>query len=46
MLCDNLEGWDGSGGAGREGQGSRGRVYVYILMLDSSCCRAETNTTL
>ena len=42
VLCDNLEGWDGVGG-GREVQEGGG---IYILMADSHCCMAETNTTL
>ena len=42
MLCDNLEGWDGVGG-GREVQEGGD---ISILMADSHCCTAETNTTL
>ena len=42
MLCDNLEGWDGVGG-GREVQEGGD---ISILMADSHCCMAETNTTL
>ena len=30
---------------GREG-GSRGKIYIYIIMTDSHCCAAETNTKL
>jgi len=42
VLCDNLEGWSGVG---------RGKVVqeggdIGILMTDSRCCMAETNTTL
>ena len=32
MLCDNLEGWDGMGWGGREGQDGGG---ICILMADS-----------
>ena len=43
LIFDDLEGWDG----GSEWEGdSRGREYIYILMADSHCCMAETNTTL
>ena len=42
MLGDNLEGWDGMGG-GREVQEGGD---ICILMADSYCCTAETNTTL
>ena len=42
MLCDNLEGWDGVGG-GREVQEGGD---ISILVADSHCCMAETNTTL
>ena len=42
MLCDNLEGWDGVGG-GREVQEGGD---ICILMVDSCCYMAETNTTL
>ena len=42
MLCDSLEWWDGVGG-GREFQEGRNTC---ILMVDSCCCMAETNTTL
>ena len=38
--CDNLEGWDGVG-AGREAQEGGG---ICILMVDSCCCMAESNT--
>ena len=38
---DDLEGWDG--GTGREAHGG-GEVCIH--MADSSCCSAETNTTL
>ena len=41
MLCDDLE---GGMGVGQEGS-SRG-VDICILMVDSRCCMAETNTTL
>ena len=39
MLCDDLEGWDGSRG-GREVQEGGD---MCILMADSHCCMAETN---
>ena len=42
MLCDNLEGWDGLGG-GREVQEKKG---IDIPMVDSRCCKTETNTVL
>ena len=31
-VCDNREGWDGSGGGGR--RVSRGRGHVYVIMTD------------
>ena len=40
MICDDLEGWNVEGG---------GRLMVgdvYILIADSLCCTAETNTIL
>ena len=42
MLCDDLEEWDGEwmGGSFKKEE------YIYILMVDSHCCMAETNTTL
>lgn len=42
MLCDDLEGQDGVGGR-REVQGGGD---ICILMADSRCYMAETNTTL
>ena len=39
MLCDALDGWDGEG---REAQ----EEDIHIIMTDSSCCMAESNTTL
>ena len=41
VLCDNIKGWD-------EGEvGTRiKRRGVYIVMTDSPCCMAETNTIL
>ena len=42
VLCDNLDGWDGIGG-GREFQEGED---MYIPMIDSCCCMAESNTTL
>ena len=42
VLCDNLEGWDGVRGV-REVQ-EEGDICV--LMADSYCCTAKTNTTL
>ena len=41
MLCDDLEGWDGAGKREAEEQGN-----ICIIMADSPCCKAETNTTL
>ena len=41
MLCDDLEGWDGSG----EGGGRSKREGTY-RDLELSHCTAETNTTL
>ena len=38
MLCDDQEGWDGGRGDRRKGEGVR------IIMADSHCCMAETNT--
>ena len=45
MLCDDLEGWDGAGLElpGREAQDEG---VICILIADSHCCTAETNTTL
>ena len=46
VRSDSLEGW-GAEWSGREGQeGGDIYVYVYILMSDSCCCMAETNTML
>ena len=42
MLSDNPEGWDGVG-SGREVQKGGN---ICMLMNDSHCCAAETNTTL
>ena len=42
-LCDNLEGWEGGWVGGRE---AHEVGDICILMADSCCCRAETNTTL
>ena len=44
MLCD-LEGWDGEGGREAQEEGDMG-IYIYILIADSLCYTAETNTTL
>ena len=41
LLCDDLDGWGGSGG--REVQEGRA---IYIHIVDSLHCVAETNTTL
>ena len=41
QLCDDLEGW--GGGCGMEEQEGGD---MCILMADSCCCTAETNTTL
>ena len=50
MLCDNLEGWDGVGGRfKREDNLYNCILYNYkicIILDDSCCCMAETNTTL
>ena len=40
MLCDDLDGWDGSGKEVQE----RGDIYIHIA--DLLHCTAETNTTL
>ena len=40
MLCDDLEGWDGVGFREAQEGGD-----VFILLADSRCCIAETNTT-
>ena len=40
MLSDDLEGWDGVGVGGSEREG------VCLVMADSQCCAAETNTTM
>ena len=42
MLCDNLEGWDGVSGGKEVQEGGN----IGILLADSCCCVAETNTTL
>ena len=38
MFCDDLEGWDGT--EAQEG----GNIYIVIIY--SHCCMAESNTTL
>ena len=43
MLCDDLDGWDGEVGGGREVQ-EGGDICIHIA--DSVRCTAETNTTL
>ena len=43
MLYNDLEGWDGRGEGGREVQEGGD---IYVLIADSHCCTAETNTTL
>ena len=43
MLCDDLDGWDGGGGGGREVQ-EGGDICIHIA--DSLRCTAETNITL
>ena len=40
-LGDALEGWDGGGGREAQKEGD-----ICILIADSCCCTAETNTTL
>ena len=42
VLCGDLEGWDG--GMGRREAEEGGDIC--ILIADSRCCIAETNTTL
>ena len=42
MLCDNL----GGGGGGRGEVQEGGDMCVDIIMTDSHCCMAETNTAL
>ena len=37
---DELEGYGGGGGEAQEGEG------ICVLIADSHCCIAETNTTL
>ena len=44
MLCDDLDGWDGSGCRGGREAPEGGNIC--ILMADSLCCTAETNRTL
>ena len=44
MLCDDLDGWDGSGCRGGREAPEGGTIC--ILMADSLCCTAETNRTL
>ena len=41
MLCVDLDGWPGGGEGGTPGRGD-----IYIIMVDSHCCMAETNTAL
>ena len=41
MLCDNLEGWDGSRGGKKFQEGGN----IGILLADSCCCMAEINIT-
>ena len=41
MLCDDLKGWDGGVGRGREAQEGG---YICIHKTDSRGCIAETNT--
>ena len=43
VLCDNQEGWDGAGMAGRV---KREGTHVCILMAESHCCMAEADTIL
>ena len=43
MLCDNLDGGDRMGVGGREVQEGGD---LYMLMTDSCCSMAETNTAL
>ena len=43
VLCDDLDGWDGGGGRGREVQ-EGGDICIHIA--DSLRCTAETNTKL
>ena len=41
-LCDDLEGWVGEGRRRLKREG----IYVDLIMTDSLCCTAETNTSL
>ena len=41
MLCDDIEGWDGVEGGMEVQEGGD----LTILMADSCCCMAKTNTT-
>ena len=43
VLCDDLEGWEGGVGSGREVQEGG---TICILMANSLSCTGETNTTL
>ena len=43
VFCDNLEGWSGGSGGGREVQGGGGKC---MPMADSCWYMAETNTIL
>jgi len=43
VLCDDLEGWDGSAERLKR---ERKYIYMYTIMTDLSCCRAETNIIL
>ena len=38
VLFDDLEGWNGGGGAQERGD-------IFIHMADAQCCTAETNIT-
>ena len=40
MLKSDLEGWDGGGGRETQAEGE-----IRILMADSRCCVAKTDTT-
>ena len=40
MLKSDLEGWDGGGGGETQAEGE-----IRILMADSRCCVAKTDTT-
>ena len=42
VFCDNLQGWDAVAGGSKFQEGGD----ICVLMADSHCCTAETNTAL